>query len=98
MDYRRKASLADVVGLRPVPVLHARCTVGEAARQIYMSGCDALIVADEEDDTILGVITSRDVVAVIAQSLDPEEVTLAQRLHPPAYRGGYQPLSEVWFG
>jgi CBS domain-containing protein len=57
--------------------------MSEAARQMYMAGTDAVVVVDEGHRKAVGLVTARDVVAVVAEGLDPERITIGQRLQSP---------------
>lgn len=83
--------------LRPIQKLRLRSTMAEAARLMYQGGVAALPVCLEDGPAILGVITERDVIATVAEGLDPIAVTVEERLQSPRSLGGSCPCPDIWF-
>ncbi|MGE0826649.1 MAG: CBS domain-containing protein [Candidatus Binatia bacterium] len=65
---------------RPVHTIALSCTITEAAQRMCQHQVGALVIIDSQELSPLGVLTDRDIVAMIAEELNPQEATVAQFL------------------
>ena len=61
---------------RPLRTAEGSCTVRAAARQMIDCSVGALVITDASDTTPLDIVTDRDLVALLAEGLDPDKATL----------------------
>lgn len=98
MEQKVNSSTGRPASLRPLASLRVDSTMGEAARQMYLAGTDAIVVVDDGRRNALGLVTAHDVVAVVAEGLDPEAITIGQRLQSPRIADpAAKPLTDLWF-
>jgi CBS domain-containing protein len=86
------------VALQAGQTICASSTIAEAAHRMWHHSARALAVTDGTGGSVLGIVTERDVVAVVAAGLDPREITLAG-LVASAHVARIPGLpGEVWLG
>ncbi len=62
---------------RPVVTVGPSCTVRDAARRMMAKSVGALVVTELSGATPTGIVTDRDLVALVAEGVDPDTATVA---------------------
>jgi CBS domain-containing protein len=66
---------------RPVSTLSSKATCAEAARRMRRQNIGSIVI--EEDGAPIGILTDRDLtVRLVAEELDPSQVTVARVMSP----------------
>jgi RNA polymerase-binding protein DksA len=68
---------------RPVHTVRPSTTVAAAARLMCTRSVGALVVTDDSEQTVLGVITDRDLVWMVSEGLDPKIATVDEFIRGP---------------
>jgi CBS domain-containing protein len=72
-------------------------TVLEGARKLAALGVDALPICDE-DRTVLGMLSERDVVRIVAERRDPDAIRVGRLVHPDVVEAvdADAPIADAW--
>lgn len=68
---------------RPVRAVSPSSTASEAAREMIDYSVGALVVANPADGSPVGIVTDRDLVALVAEGADPREIPVEKLVRTP---------------
>ncbi len=94
MDLTVTTSSVGRVMHSPVVAVDEKTTLREAARLLRDADIGTLVVEDEDEETIAGIVSERDVTRALADGADPDEVWVADVMsREPRYATGGDQVS-----